>query len=114
MRSDNMTAGMEMASMEIAEMPEARKEAVWLGIPAWEKMVGAYYVSVISRNSYLYINERRAGGWITDIEHTINPAKLNHAQHKQRQNRPSTIPPLKHHQEHLRAQRTGHLIVLDV
>jgi hypothetical protein len=34
-------AGMEMASMRIAERPEARKEEVFAGMPAWAKRVGA-------------------------------------------------------------------------
>ena len=35
-------AGMEMASMRMAERPEARKEAVASGRPACAKSMGAY------------------------------------------------------------------------
>ncbi len=35
-------AGMDTANMRIAETPDARKEAVLLDRPAWEKRVGAY------------------------------------------------------------------------
>jgi hypothetical protein len=40
--SEYITAGMEMASMRIAETPLARKEEDWAGMPAWAKRVGAY------------------------------------------------------------------------
>ena len=42
-RSAKMRAGMLIASMRIADSPEAKKEAVVAGRPAWAKSVGAYY-----------------------------------------------------------------------
>ncbi len=36
-------AGMEIASMRIADKPDARNEDVPLGKPAWTKSIGAYY-----------------------------------------------------------------------
>lgn len=36
------TAGMLIASMRMAERPEARKEDVFAEMPAWAKRVGAY------------------------------------------------------------------------
>jgi hypothetical protein len=39
-------AGTEMASMRIAERPDARKDTWLPGRPAWAKRVGAYYFKV--------------------------------------------------------------------
>ena len=39
--SEYITAGMEIASMRIAETPEARKEEDWAGIPAWARISGS-------------------------------------------------------------------------
>ena len=41
-RSANTKAGIDIANMRIAETPDARKEAVPLDRPAWEKRIGAY------------------------------------------------------------------------
>ena len=46
-RSARSMAGILIASMRIAESPEARKEAVVAGRPAWAKRVGAYYVVLV-------------------------------------------------------------------
>jgi hypothetical protein len=39
-------AGTDMASMRMAESPEAKNEACSPGIPAWENKTGAYFESV--------------------------------------------------------------------
>ena len=40
--SSKMKARVDTANMRIAETPDARKEAVPLDRPAWEKRIGAY------------------------------------------------------------------------
>lgn len=43
--SAKMKAGIDTIKMRIAETPDARKEAVPLDKPAWEKRIGAYCYS---------------------------------------------------------------------
>lgn len=48
--SAKINAGIDMASIRMAESPDAKKEAVLPGNPACAKRVGAYWASVSDKN----------------------------------------------------------------
>ena len=52
-RSAHRVAGIEIASISIADRPDARNEAVPVGKPAWTKSIGAYYKVEISADQEL-------------------------------------------------------------
>lgn len=86
--SASSNAGMEIASISIAETPDARKDAVWFGRPACAKRVGAYWTAVsdqISRKVTL----ARFG--YAHVEDGIDTRKLHHPENKQTKNRTRAV-----------------------
>jgi len=77
--SASRVAGMLKANIRMAETPEARKDAVCEGMPAWAKMVGAY--CKIRSVCGEFTSLRRT----TYVEYAVDAAQLNERQDKHRE-----------------------------
>lgn len=86
--SASKKAGTEIASISIADTPDARNDAVFEESPACENKRGAY-CDVVS-------NFRVYDGWLsTHVKHTVDSGELDHTQHEKRQHGPGPVSPSK-------------------